>query len=201
MSLDDHLNFNTHVSNICRRASRQIMAFKRIAKYLNLSNRELTYKSFISSNFSYSPTSWIFCGKQNTNKLNKLQERALRIVYQDNASSYESLLAKGNFLSLSICRLKFLAIEVYKCIHHLNPPYLNELFQIKNVKYNLRDKSILKQDKFNTVKFGYKSFQYYGSKLWNHLPNEVKNSPDVYAFKTKIDKWCFADRCKKLEIF
>ena len=106
VSLDDHLNFNTHVSNICRRASRQIMAFKRIAKYLNLSNRELTYKSFISSNFSYSPTSWIFCGKQNTNKLNKLQERALRIVYQDNASSYESLLAKGNFLSLSICRLK-----------------------------------------------------------------------------------------------
>ena len=82
--------------------------------------------------------------------------------------------------------LKVLAIEVYKCIHHLNPPYLNELFQIKNVKYNLRDKSILKQDKFNTVKFGYKSFQYYGSKLFNMLPNNIKEAENSNSFKILI---------------
>ena len=131
VSLDNNLNFKIHISNICRMASRQITAFKRVAKHLNVSNRELTYKSFIASNFSYSPTTWIFCGKQNANKLNKLQERALRIVYQDFSSSYESLLEKGHFLSLSMLRLRFLAIEVYKCINNLNPLYLNELFEVK----------------------------------------------------------------------
>ena len=201
VTLDDQLNFNIHVTNICRIASRQINAFKRIAKHLTVSNRELTYKSFISSHFSYSPTTWIFCGEINAKKLEKLQERALRIVYKDITSSYESLLEKGNFLPLSIYRLKFLAIEVYKCIHGLNPSYLNELFEIKSVKYNLRDNTILKQDKFNTVKFGFKSFQYYGSKLWNHLPNDIKDSSDLYVFTNKLTKWCYTDQCKCLEIF
>ena len=53
VTLDNQLNFNIHVTNICRIASRQINAFKRIAKHLTVSNRELTYKSFISSHFSY----------------------------------------------------------------------------------------------------------------------------------------------------
>ena len=65
----------------------------------------------------------------------------------------------------------------------------------------MRDKSILKQDRFNTVKFGFKSFQYYGSKLWNHLPNDIKNSSDLFIFKDKLTKWCFTDQCRKLEIF
>ena len=53
VTLDDHLNFNVHVNNICIRASRQINALKRIAKNLNEESRLLIYKSFISSNFSY----------------------------------------------------------------------------------------------------------------------------------------------------
>ena len=76
VTLDDKLNFDAHVSNICRKASLQINALKRISKYLNEESRILVYKSFISSNFNYCPVSWIFCGKKNSLKLEKLQERA-----------------------------------------------------------------------------------------------------------------------------
>ena len=46
--------------------------------------------------------------------------------------------------------VKFLAIEVYKCINNLNPTYLSDLFVHKNVDYELRDPHKLEQPKLNT---------------------------------------------------
>ena len=86
VTLDKILQYNTHISNLCSKASTQINAMKRIGKYLNTDCRIAIYKSFISSNFSYCPVSWMFCGKRNSDKLEKLQERALRFVFSDYAS-------------------------------------------------------------------------------------------------------------------
>ena len=52
------------------------------------------YKSFISANFNYCPIVWLFCGKTNLNKLEKLQERALATVICDNSLTYEDILEK-----------------------------------------------------------------------------------------------------------
>ena len=158
LTLDDKLKFDIHIDSICISASRQINALKRLSKFLDESSRVLIYKSFVLSTFSYSPITWIFCGKRNSLKLEKLQERALRFVFSDFTSTYEELLKRCNFLPLSIYRLKFLAIEVYKCVKNLNPPYLNDLFIHKNINYDLRDKHKMEQPKFNTKTFGYRSF-------------------------------------------
>ena len=106
-------------------------AMKRVGKYLNTDYRIAMYKSFISSNFSYCPGSWIFCGKRYSDKFEKLQDRALRFIFSDYTSPYWELLKHGHFLSLSALRIRYLAIEMYKCVHGLNPPYLNELFKVK----------------------------------------------------------------------
>ena len=57
-------------------------ALKRISNYLDENCRILIFKSFISTNFSYRPVSWMFCGKTNLNKLEKLQERALQLFFE-----------------------------------------------------------------------------------------------------------------------
>ena len=64
--------------------------------------------------------------KQNSDKLEKLQERALRFVFSDYTSPYNDLLNHGNFLFLSALRIRYLAIEMYKCVYGIYPPYLNE---------------------------------------------------------------------------
>ena len=66
ITLDDKLNFNTHVNNICTRAAWQVNALKIISKCLNEESRLLIYKTFIVANFSYCPVVWMFCGKQNS---------------------------------------------------------------------------------------------------------------------------------------
>ena len=190
VTLDDKLNFNAHIDNICRSASRQINALKRLSRHLDKNSRVLIYKSFITSNFTYSPVAWIFCAKRKTKKLEKLNERALRFVFADFKSNYEDLLKQGNFLPLSLLRLKFLAIEEYKCVHNLNPPYLNQLFSIHDVEYNLRDPYKLLQPKFKTYRFGFRSFRCYGAKVWNSLPPDIKSASCLQEFRCNIYKWC-----------
>ena len=104
-------------------------------------------------------------------------------------------------MSLAMHRLKILAVEVYRCVHKLNPKYMNDLFQSRNLKHNLRDASKLKQTQFQSIKYGYKSFCYYGYKLWNSLPAEIKKADDLGDFKYKVTLWCQTPQAQMLEIF
>ena len=119
VTLDDNWNL-INISEMCTKASRQINALKWVSKYLDENCRIMIYKTFISSTFNYCPVSWMFCGKTNLNKLEKLQERVLRFVFRDTTSSYKNLLTRGDFLPLSQYRIRCLGIEVYKCFNGLN---------------------------------------------------------------------------------
>ena len=200
VTLDPKLKFDKHVNKICTKVSRQINALKRVSRYMNEPNRIATYRAFISSNFNYCPLAWIFCGRKNLNKLEHLQERALRFVYKDSNCTYHALLERGNFLSLSRSRYRFLAIEVFKCVNGLNPQYLNAMFSLKTTPYDLRDPNILNQPRFLTKTYGYKSFQYMGAKLWNILPNELKNINTLDTFKRAITVWCRENDCDRFDI-
>ena len=81
--IDNGLNFSEHVSIRCRKAARQLNALARVSKFLDYSSRKIIYNSFIRSNFSYCPLVWMFCGKENSKKIEKIQERALRVLHND----------------------------------------------------------------------------------------------------------------------
>ena len=48
------------------------------------------------------------------NKINRIHERALRIAYKDNASSFENLLIMDNSVTVHQRNLQLLKIEIYK---------------------------------------------------------------------------------------
>ena len=83
----------------------------------------------------------------------------------------------------------------------MNPMYLNNLFCKQEIKYDLRDKTLLEQPKFSTKTFGFRSFKYYGSKLWNALPFEIKNTENYDEFQLRLTTWCHSSDLDKLEIF
>jgi uncharacterized protein YpmS len=69
VTIDFQLNFNEHVSNICKKASRQLNVLKRIGTHLTKLGKLTIYYSFIMSNFNYCPLVWHFCGETNTQKI------------------------------------------------------------------------------------------------------------------------------------
>ena len=56
--------------------------------------------AFIESQFSYCPLLLMFCSRTLNNKINRNQERALRLVYLDYTSSFEELLKKDNSVTV-----------------------------------------------------------------------------------------------------
>jgi hypothetical protein len=55
------LNFDVHISTICRKASQQLNNLKRLGSYLNRLNKLTIFHSFILSNFNFCPLAWHFC--------------------------------------------------------------------------------------------------------------------------------------------
>ena len=88
----------------------------------------LIYKSFIRSNFSYYPLVWHFCSKTSTlqslynatDKMQKIQYRALRLVYSDFDSSYEDLLKNANINTLQLGRIRTTALSIRINIFYCN---------------------------------------------------------------------------------
>ena len=131
VTIDYELNFDKHISEICKKSACQLNVLKRIGRYLNKLGRLTIYYSFILSNFTYCPVTWHFCSEKNTKKMEKIQERALRFIYNDYVLNYEELLEKSKMPLLKVRRLRSIAIETFKIIHKESPIYLHDLVNIK----------------------------------------------------------------------
>ena len=80
VDIDYQLNFDQHISNLCRKAGQQLNVLKRLSPFLSRLNKLTIFHTFILSNFNYCPLAWHFCSESNSKKLEKIQERALRLI-------------------------------------------------------------------------------------------------------------------------
>ena len=191
VTIDNRLNFTEHVSSLCTKAARQLNALSRISRYLDETSRAIIYNSFVASNFSHCPLVWHFCGKGNNDKLEKIQERALKIIYRNYSMSYQDLLDMSNSSTLQITRERLIALEVFKCIRNMSPDCLSKMFQIKDKAYSFRNPIRLVQPKRNTTTYGLRSISYVGANIWNRLqlPFCDVNDISIEEFKRFVKTW------------
>ena len=88
------MNFRDHVSNLCKKASLKLHALARISSSMSPNKLRLVMKAFIESQFSYCPLIWMFHSRELNNRINRLHERALILVYKDPLLAFEELLQK-----------------------------------------------------------------------------------------------------------
>ena len=73
------------------------------------------------------------------NKINNLHERALRIIYQDKKSSFETLLKHDKSTSIHTKNLQSLTTESFKVKNGLSLKIMKEIFVFQeNETYKLR---------------------------------------------------------------
>ena len=121
ISIDSELSFDKHVSSICSKASKMLHALGRIASFMSFNKHRTLMKAFIESQFNYCPLIWMFHSRTMNNKINRIHERALRLVYSDHVSSFDELLKKDRSFSIHHRNIQGLAIELYKFFHGLSP--------------------------------------------------------------------------------
>ena len=140
--------------------------------------------AFFKSQFSYCTLVWICHSRANNDKINRLHERCLRIIYSDKRSSFETLLEKDDSVSVHNQNLQILATEMYKIKNDLSPLIFTELFEQRNEQhYDLRKNSQFTKPPLRTVYHGSESIPFLGPKIWNILQNMLKNANSIQAFK------------------
>ena len=121
IEIDNKLNFNMHVVNLCKKASRKMHALARVTPFMNLPKKRILLNAFFKSQFNYCPLVWMFHSRTMNNKINKLHERCPQIIYNDKHSSFNELLAKDGSVTVHIRNLQVLAIEMFKVSRGLCP--------------------------------------------------------------------------------
>ena len=80
------------------------------------------------ANFNYCPLVWMFSSASSLKKIEKLQKRALRFLYNDYEISYAELLLKSGRATMNVNGLRILCIEIYKTINSVNPELIARPF-------------------------------------------------------------------------
>ena len=136
IKIDNNLSFHEHVSSLCSKAAQKLHALTRIAHFMSFQQRRTIMKAFINSQFGYCPLVWMFHSRKLNNRINIIHERALRIVFNDYTSSFETLLKKDNSVTIHIRNIQALAIELYKVANGLAPDIMSHVLPLKEfVRY------------------------------------------------------------------
>ena len=68
-----------------------------------------------------------------------------------------------------------LATEMFKVKNNIAPKIMKELFAPKMISYDLRNNNSFKRRRVKSVWYGTESVSFLGPKIWDLVPNEIKN--------------------------
>ena len=155
VTLDNKLRFNDHILDLCKIAQQKLSALIRHSYILNFEKRRILLKSFVESQFGYSPLVWMFHDRGVEHKINRVHERALRCVYRDDVSTFEQLLRKDNSFKMHHRNIQAMVIELFKVKHNIGPSLLKKIFILnENFNPNLRFSSEFKRPNISCVHYG-----------------------------------------------
>ena len=106
VTFDNKLNFEKHIITICQRANRKLNAFARLTPYMELGKRSMLLNAFFNPQFTYYPVIWMCYSHVLNNKINRLHERCLCIIYNDKTSTFKELLEKDYCASIQLRCIK-----------------------------------------------------------------------------------------------
>ena len=190
VKIDSKLSFDTHIDKICKKASVKLNALPRISPLLDFKKKKLLINSFFISQFNYCQLIWMCHNHTKNNKINRLHERYLGLLYNDKKSSFHDLLEKDGSVSIHYRNLRALATEMYRIYNGMAPEIVTEIFPLRpQGQYNLRSWSDFTLPIVRTVNYGIESIRYLGPKIWESIPANIKEVDTIERFKSGIKKW------------
>ena len=143
------------------------------------------YDSLVQPHFDYCSSLWGNCGTVLRNKLQKLQNRAARII---TSSGYEirsaDILSFLGWHDLDTRRKQQKCTLMYKIMNNIAPSYLTELFVPVNEthSHNLRCSDINLKVPQPHPDYLKRSLSYSGALLWNSIPSTIRNLDNIKNF-------------------
>ena len=189
VTVDEHLSWDKHIDEKSKKIAAAIGARKRVRPFISTTSATLIYQALIQPHFDYCSLVWDGCSAKLSNKMQKLQNWAARIITKSKYdSSATQLLESLHWDDLLKRRKKHKAFLIYKILNGLAPMYLRNIFTNRATPYTLRDneaKLNLPKPRTNYLK---RAICYDGASLWNSLPLDIRCSSSLGEFRSKINK-------------
>ena len=133
IKIDSKLMFDGYAKSLCKKASQKLNALSRVAYQLDFNQGKLLMNALITSQFSYAPVVWMFHSHKQNHHINRIHERASRVVYKDYNCPFDELIEKDNSYMIHDRNLQKLVTKIFKVKMNLGPEIMKEEFGIEKV--------------------------------------------------------------------
>ena len=194
---DLQLTFKDHIKKMVAKANSRVGLIKRSFMHLNMKNFKLLYKSLVRPILEYCSSIWSPQFKYLELEIEKVQERATKLVSSIKDLEYPDRLRRLNLTTLKYRRKRTDVLQVFRLIREIDKIDMKQFFT-----YNMN----------NTRGNGYKlnkpegglnvrdnTFSVRVIDDWNALPPEVVECETINAFKNALEKF-WADKPIKYNI-
>ena len=180
--IDNTLNFDYHINQLCKRAGKKLHALTRVFIYMKISQRKLISNVFIMSQFSHCPLIWMFHSRFMEYRTNRIHQRTLRLIYPNQHQlTFNELLEKSRTVSIHQRNVQTLATK-----NKISPQVVNLLFEFTNKNNNLTNASKIKRKRYFTVHYGSESYLSLAPKVWKLVSDSIIEVRTLSISKMKL---------------
>ena len=191
ITLQSNCKWNQHVANLIVKCRTQINCLCSFKHRLNRKTLETMYKSYILPILDYADVIWDNCTDTQANTLEQLQIDALRTITGSvRGTSHASLYTETGFIPLKERRQRHKLILYFKFIKGILPDHLTPKFPPLVAEINPYHRRRLLDRKVPQCRTELyrKSFFPSATRLWNQLPENIKETTSFGEFKRYLRK-------------
>ena len=182
---DKDLNFNDHVSAVCKSCNYHMRDFRRVRKHLNMDTAIALANALVSSRLDYCNS--LLYGITNTelNRLQRIQNGLCRIITHTSRFSHITPHLKALHWLPVRFRIKFkICTLTYKAINTGSPAYLIDCLKYRNIDIDIRGVTAASlQEDYAKTGYGKRAYSIAAPFLWNRLPEKVQFAPSLENFR------------------
>ena len=159
------------------------------------------FKTFVRPKLEFAVAAWNPWTEQDKKRLEKVQERMVRMLSDVQGDTYEEKLKDAGLTTLEERRNRGDAIETFKTLKGLNGIKKEKWFELEteDTRATRRNTEVTEEGERRRtgilvveaarLEVRKNSFNIRAAKAWNGIPEETKNQNSVNAFKNAYDKW------------
>ena len=142
VEIDEFLTWDTHIASVSKKMSSGLSIMRKIKPFVPISSLLTIYQSVVEPYFDYCGTVWNGIGDNLADKLQKLQNRAARVITGADylTPTKEILINKLGWSNLKERRNKQKALMMFKIANGMTPRYLKD-----NRDFKIRDATAVRR--------------------------------------------------------
>lgn len=189
---DEVLSWRRQVNIVIGRAMSNFLQINRLQNFLTSESKINLCQTIVLSHFEYCNNVYLNLGKNLQNRIQKMQNICIRFIFnvkRRDHCNYKARLKELNWLNMENRRIKQGLTLIYKILHGLAPNYMCDMFSLVSEVHNVNTRSAASNlwiNKNVTSQIHRKAFTIEMAKIYNSIPEDLKNCSNVNLFKKKI---------------